>query len=90
MGRSTICCQQFVLYCQRWEETRFVAVHVCLIIKDGEKYDLLPPLSFGLTEGPVEPTGIAPVHNVRQKKDVSDWECRGNRQGKYSMMGLKF
>ena len=44
MGRSTICCQQFVLDCQRWEEVRFVATNVCLILKDGEKYDLLPPI----------------------------------------------
>ena len=36
-----ICCQQFVLYCQRWEEVRFIAIHVCLILKDGEKYDFV-------------------------------------------------
>ena len=42
MGRSTICCQQFVLDCQRWKEVRFVANNLCLIVKDGKKYDLLP------------------------------------------------
>ena len=29
MGRSTICCHQFVLDCQRWEEVRFVATSLC-------------------------------------------------------------
>eukprot|EP00439_Symbiodinium_sp_Y106_P033418 s6681_g4.t1 len=45
MGRSTICCHQFaVLDCQRWEEVRFVATSLCSIVKDGKKYDLLPPV----------------------------------------------
>ena len=44
MERSTICCQQFVLDCQRWEEVRFVASSLSLIVKDGKKYDLLPPM----------------------------------------------
>ena len=43
MVRNTICCQQFVLDCQRWEEVRFVATNLCLIVKDGKKYDMLPP-----------------------------------------------
>ena len=38
MARCTICCQQ--------EEVRLVATNVCLIIKDGEKYDLLPPIGI--------------------------------------------
>ena len=44
MGRSTICCHQFVLDCQRWEEVRFVATSLCPSVKDGKKYDLLPPV----------------------------------------------
>ena len=44
MGRSTICCHQFVLDCRRWEEVRFVATSLCSIVKDGKKYDLLPPV----------------------------------------------
>ena len=72
MGRSTICCHQFVLDCQRWEEVRFVATSLCStvgrsticpvcaerwekvrfvatslqcsIVKDGKKFDLLPPV----------------------------------------------
>eukprot|EP00439_Symbiodinium_sp_Y106_P054482 s7855_g7.t1 len=44
MGRNTICCHQFVLDCQRWEEGRFVATSLCSIVKDGKKYDLLPPV----------------------------------------------
>ena len=35
MARCTICRQ-------RWEEVRFVASNLCLIVKDGKKYDLLP------------------------------------------------
>ena len=42
--RSRICGQQLVLDCQRWEEVRFVASNLCLIVKDGKKYDLLPPM----------------------------------------------
>ena len=43
--RSTICCHQFaVLDCQRWEEARFVATSLLSIVKDGKKYDLLPPV----------------------------------------------
>ena len=61
MGRSTICCHQFVFDCQGWEEVRFVATNSCSIpkdgknticceqfvsiVEDGKKYDLLPPLS---------------------------------------------
>ena len=44
MGRSTICCHQFVPDCQRWEEVRFVATSLCSIVKDWKKYDLLPPV----------------------------------------------
>ena len=65
MGRSTICCHEFALDCQRWEkvrfihnslcskppvcaerweEVRFVATSLCSIVKDGKKYDLLPPV----------------------------------------------
>ena len=29
MGRTAICCHQFVLACQRWEEVRFVATSLC-------------------------------------------------------------
>ena len=36
-----ICRQQFVLDCQRWEEVGFGVSNVCLIVKGGEKYDLL-------------------------------------------------
>ena len=47
MAKSMICCHQFVLDCQRWEEGRFVATSLCSIVKDwssvqdGKKYDLL-------------------------------------------------
>ena len=41
MGRSAICCQQFVLDYPRWEEVRFVASALCLIVKDGKKYDFV-------------------------------------------------
>ena len=44
MGRSTVCCHQFVLDCQRWQKVRFVATSLCSIVKDGRKYDLLPPV----------------------------------------------
>eukprot|EP00439_Symbiodinium_sp_Y106_P059728 s7855_g8.t1 len=44
MGKSTICCHQFVLDCQRWVEVRFVAISLCSSVKDGKKYDLLPPV----------------------------------------------
>ena len=45
MGRSTVCCHQFVLDCQRWEEVRFVATSLmCSIVKDGKKYDLFAPV----------------------------------------------
>ena len=72
MGRSTICCHQFALDCQRWEEVRFVATSLCStvgrsticpvcaerwekvrfvatslqcsVVKDGKKFDLLPPV----------------------------------------------
>ena len=50
MGRSTICCHQFVLDCQRWEEARFVATSLCSIVKDGKKYDFLPPVCAHLTK----------------------------------------
>ena len=46
IGRSTVCCHQLaVLDCQRCEKVRFVATSLrCSIVKDGKKYDLLPPL----------------------------------------------
>ena len=45
MGRSTVCCHQLaVLDCQRWQKVRFVATSLCSIVKDGRKYDLLPPV----------------------------------------------
>eukprot|EP00439_Symbiodinium_sp_Y106_P065243 s7855_g10.t1 len=44
MGRSTICCHQFVLDCQRWEKVRFFATSLCSLDKDKKKYDLLPPV----------------------------------------------
>ena len=44
MARCMICCQQFVLDCQRREEVRFVANNLCLIIKDVKKYDVLSPM----------------------------------------------
>ena len=55
-GRSTICCQQFGLECQRLEkvekveeveEVRFVACNLGLNVKDWKKwkkYDLLPAI----------------------------------------------
>ena len=55
-GRSTICCQQFGLECQRLEEVeeveevRFVASNLGLSVKDWKKwkkwtkYDLLPAI----------------------------------------------
>ena len=33
-----------MLDCQRWEEVRFVATSLCSIVKNGKKYDLLPPV----------------------------------------------
>ena len=36
-----ICCHLCVLDYQTWEEVRFVAIFVCLMIKDGKKYDSL-------------------------------------------------
>ena len=50
MGRRTICCRQFVLDCQRWEEVRFVATSLCSIARDGKKYDLLPPVCARLSK----------------------------------------
>ena len=50
MGRSTICCHQFVLDCQRWEEGRFVATSLCSIVKDGKKYNLLPRVCARLSK----------------------------------------
>ena len=51
MGGSTICCHQFVLDCQRWEEVRFVTTSLrCSIVKDGKKYDLLPPVCARLSK----------------------------------------
>ena len=45
MGGSTVCCHQFVLDCQTWEEVRFVTTSLrCSSVKDGKKYDLLPPV----------------------------------------------
>ena len=41
--RSMVCCHQSVLDCHRWEEVRCVATSLCLIVKDGKKYELLPP-----------------------------------------------
>ena len=32
-----------MLDCQRWEKVRFVAASLCSLVKDGKKYDLLPP-----------------------------------------------
>ena len=46
-----ICCHQFVLYCHRREEVRFVAIILCSIITQGKKkYDLLPPLCARLSQ----------------------------------------
>ena len=50
MGRSTICCRQFVLECQRWQKVRFVATSLCSSVKDGRKYDLLPPVCVRLSK----------------------------------------
>ena len=33
-----------MLDCKRWEEVRFVATSLCSSVKDGKKYDLLPPV----------------------------------------------
>ena len=51
MAKSTICCHQFaVLDCQRCEKVRFVATSLCSIVKDGKKYDLLPPVCARLSK----------------------------------------
>ena len=39
-----------MLDCQRWEEVRFVATSLCSIVKDGKKYDLLPPVCARLSK----------------------------------------
>ena len=49
-GRSTICCQQFVLDCHRREERRFVATNLCSIVTEGKKHDLLPPICAPLSQ----------------------------------------
>eukprot|EP00439_Symbiodinium_sp_Y106_P062302 s7855_g9.t1 len=50
VGRKTTCCHQFVLDCRRWEEVRFGATSLCSIVKDGKKYDLLPPVCARLSK----------------------------------------
>ena len=37
----------FSLDCQRWEEERFVAISLGLIVQDAKKHDLLPPAWIG-------------------------------------------
>ena len=39
-----------VLDCQRWEEVRFVATRLCLIVKYCKKHDLLPPGCVALSQ----------------------------------------
>ena len=82
MGRSTICCHQFVLDCQRCEKVRFVATSLrSSIVKDGKKYDFVANSLCWIVEDGRKydflPPACARLSKMGEKYDLLPPVCAG-------------